>query len=790
MSPALTRAGQTLALGVLGAATTVLALQTWRGLTDRSGDLVGPVLLLAVALLASGTALRTLGTPRLLVALAQAGVATVVVVAQVAGGPPVPATIALFLDELAQAAQNARVYPAPVPVVDGGLAALLLVGAAVALWLADTVAPTFRGAPVLGLPLLAVISLPVTVTGSAGPWWLFALVAGSYLALVAVQAAQDVRGWGRPVTAGPGGPGSASGRRGVPVGAVAAAGVATTLALVVPPLVPTLDLGLVPEGRFGGSTGDEITVANPVTDLRAGLQRGDDVPLLTVRTDGPRPSYLRISALTRFNGEQWSAGDRDLPDDHTAQDPVPELQGVSSAIPREEHELRVSATDDFVSTWLPVPAAISAVDADAGWKYDATTMDFIAAEDELTTRGESWEVTAVELQVAAGDLAGADAPAGDVEELFLDVPGDVSPRVGELAAEVTAGAGTPYERAVALQEYLRSDEFTYDLDARSGTGGDALDEFLFDTRVGYCEQFSAAMALMARQVGVPARVAVGFLHPDRMDEGVWEYSAHDLHAWPELYFRGAGWVRFEPTPAARTGAAPAYSEPDTPGSTPDVPRPTSEPSASAPGAPTTSAGPDASPDLPDAETAPDAATGAEAAEPGRGPWRVLAVAAGLLLLAALLLLPRALRRRRVDRHARDGAEGAWAELRAGLLDHGVPWPVGLTPAATTRALVADWERDLAAGDRPGAALPDDALRDLEHLVTAVERERYAAGVATGAGADLVAAARRVVAARCAGSGRVRRALATWLPASVLRRDATATRAATAEDDDRARASVR
>ncbi|MDF9716545.1 transglutaminaseTgpA domain-containing protein, partial [Nocardioides sp. ChNu-99] len=650
MSPGLARAGRSLVLGALGAATTVLALQTWRGLTDRPADLVGPVLVLALALLTTGTALRALGTPRVLVALAQAGVAAVVVVAQVAGGPPVPASFTVLADELARAVENARIYPAPVPVVDGGLTALLLVGAALALWLADTVAATFRGAPVLGLPLLAVISLPVTVTGSAGPWWLFAATAGSYLALVAAQAAQDVGDWGRPASTSAG-PGAATPRPGgpgvpgVPVGALAAGAVATTLALVVPPLVPTLDLGLVPDGRFGGPAGDEITVANPVTDLRAGLQRGDDVPLLTVRTDGPRPSYLRISALTRFNGEQWSAGDRDLPDDQTAQDPVPDLQGVSTAIPREEHELRVSATDDFVSTWLPVPAAISAVDADAGWKYDDATMDFIAAEDELTTRGDTWGATAVELQVAAGDLAGAAAPGGDVDELFLDVPADVSPRVGDLAAEVTAGAGTPYERAVALQEFLRSDEFTYDLDARSGTGGDALDEFLFDTRVGYCEQFSAAMALMARQVGVPARVAVGFLHPDRVDDGVWEYSAHDLHAWPELYFRGAGWVRFEPTPAARTGAAPAYSEPDTPGSTPDVPRPTREPSASAPGAPATSTGPGASPDLPEAETAPDAADGDEATEPGGLPWRVVAGGAGALLLVALALLPRALRRR-------------------------------------------------------------------------------------------------------------------------------------------------
>ena len=116
---------------------------------------------------------------------------------------------------------------------------------------------------------------------------------------------------------------------------------------------------------------------------------------------------------------------------------------------------------------------------------------------------------------------------------------------------VTAEAANRFDKAVALQDLFRS-EFEYSLTkGPEGSGVDDLEAFLTPGnggRVGYCEQFAASMAVMARVIGIPARMAVGFLKPRSIGDGVWEYSAHDLHAWPELYFDGFGWVRFEPTP--------------------------------------------------------------------------------------------------------------------------------------------------------------------------------------------------------------------------------------------------
>ena len=106
-----------------------------------------------------------------------------------------------------------------------------------------------------------------------------------------------------------------------------------------------------------------------------------------------------------------------------------------------------------------------------------------------------------------------------------------------------------------------SSDFTYSTEPLPGSGYRALENFLLRDRRGYCEQFAASMAMMAREVGIPSRVAVGFLPGERVEDNTWEVSIRDMHAWPELYFAGYGWVRFEPTPASVTGTAPVWTVP-------------------------------------------------------------------------------------------------------------------------------------------------------------------------------------------------------------------------------------
>ena len=118
-----------------------------------------------------------------------------------------------------------------------------------------------------------------------------------------------------------------------------------------------------------------------------------------------------------------------------------------------------------------------------------------------------------------------------------------------------------FDKAVALQDWFRTGGgFTYSLDQRGGSGMDLLAHFVTDDRVGYCEQFASAMAAMARTLGIPSRVVVGFLDGQPLPDGRILYTSDERHAWPEMYFPGVGWIRFEPTPAQRAATPAVHPE--------------------------------------------------------------------------------------------------------------------------------------------------------------------------------------------------------------------------------------
>jgi hypothetical protein len=262
-------------------------------------------------------------------------------------------------------------------------------------------------------------------------------------------------------------------------------------------------------------------------------------------------------------------------------------------------------------------------------------------------------------------------------------------------------------------------------------------------RRGYCQQFAAAMAAMARALDIPARVAVGFLTPDKVGPSRWEYSTHDMHAWPELFFSGAGWVRFEPTPAAHVPDVPGYTR------NLDTARPDEAPSI----APSASQSATAPTHAPRPDQQEQAAASSAAPTSHVVLWWTLGVVAALVVVGGLALLPSRFRRRRRAARLRSGTpEAAWAEIRDTVVDLGLPWPSGLSPRAVGHAL----ERYVLGDDRSA----------LWRIVEAVEAARYSlrppAAVAEGDLLSVLGALRDAVPERA-----VRRA--TWWPRSVLQR---------------------
>jgi transglutaminase-like putative cysteine protease len=189
--------------------------------------------------------------------------------------------------------------------------------------------------------------------------------------------------------------------------------------------------------------------------------------------------------------------------------------------------------------------------------------------------GKGYQITAKISTATEAMLAGAGtAYPPEVVATYTSTAG-VTPRTATEARRVViaAGATDPYHQAKALADYLRSDpRFTYANVAAlpSEPEHDLVDFFLFDPngQVGYCEYFATTMAVMARTLGLPARVAVGYAPGERVDEGVYLYRERNAHAWAEIFFPGYGWQAFEATksisPVVRlsgTGVVPPINPP-------------------------------------------------------------------------------------------------------------------------------------------------------------------------------------------------------------------------------------
>jgi hypothetical protein len=323
-------------------------------------------------------------------------------------------------------------------------------------------------------------------------------------------------------------------------------------------------------------------------------------------------------------------------------------------------------------------------------------------------------------------------------DLTLDGPS--AGKVTALSEQLTAGKASDYDKAMAIQQYLRADGgFTYSLTlappAKDASGNDAgfdpLTNFLV-TKKGYCVQFATAMVMMSRAAGIPAHIALGFL-PGTRSKGVWTVIAADAHAWPELYLDGLGWTRFEPTPSRAT--PPAYATPSTTGGASGGGRPVDDATA-----PTKSARPDIG-DLP-ASAGSSQGAGLSPASVFRWlthGWGPVLLGSLLGLLGSLVVPTAARWRRRRDliaaRTFAQRVEVEWQFLTSSLSDLGI----APAPSRTPRQLLAYYDHE--------ALLDGEASKALGRTLQTLEHSRYASSVQAPDG--LAADTRQVIRAAAA-----------------------------------------
>lgn len=453
-----------------------------------------------------------------------------------------------LIDGLQLANQEIATQVAPTPSLNGLL--LITVGGTFIATLAITELMARRSVMTALLAAMALWSVPlsVPVTGRAILWPSLALLVPSAVALAVVSD-------------------PSTGTRDQPPRLrllAAVAGIAVVLVAI--PIAVALpghgDAALV-DLRGLGTT---LEASQPMVDVGDELHLPAPRPTMRVQTD--TPAYLRTAALEIFDGSTWRVGsdiDQTSIPRSQIEDPSNGIQASVAPVGRDA-EWGVTI-QSLPGTYLPVVNQPTGVAVTAG----AASLTFSRIGDFVTTDSIT---NLVEAEALGTDYAfEAVVPTPTVTDLVLTGPSEAQlalrtqlpngqDRLVDEARRIVdvAGAESTIDQVLAIQDHFAgsTSSFQYSTDVPGLRGSTALEEFVFDTQIGYCEYYATAMAVMLRGLGIPTRVATGYLPgreiiaPTDSEPGLYQVSSTDAHAWVEVAFDEFGWVTFDPTPRSDT----------------------------------------------------------------------------------------------------------------------------------------------------------------------------------------------------------------------------------------------
>lgn len=494
---------------------------------------------------------------------------------------PTSASLPVLGEELGFALELLRFGTAPVLPVIGlvaALGAIFWLFGAVAAWGIETSRPlvAVAGPAVLYLQLATIDRTP------SGPWWIAAFLTMIGAALLASVVEDRRSATGR--LHGPSGtmlPRTALTRSGIYLSTIVVG--ATLAGLTVASVVPSVGLlnwrarSGIGTGIYGGVSYN-LFVSTIQTDL---IALGEE-PVFIARTSDPsasRRTFWRLITMERFDGSNWfpgvlGAGEPDATGQWERADH--EYQGQTRVI---DQTIQIQGLRQNY-----IPNVYSPIDLQSGNRILGDSFrvreDGAIKFDALTSEGLTYQIRSVvpddplsELATVDGEFspmfvgAAADGefagtPGGRRRPLprpqniavYEDLPAELDIRIVEKAAELTVNGATDFERALLLESFYRDPgEFLYSVDIDPGHSATDLAAWLFDQdspnwRTGYCEQFATGMAVMARAIGIPSRVVLGFTPGEISEDGLITVRQKNAHAWVELWIDDHGWVQFDPTP--------------------------------------------------------------------------------------------------------------------------------------------------------------------------------------------------------------------------------------------------
>lgn len=501
---------------------------------------------------------------------------------------------------------------------------------------------------------LAPLVIPLMIVSTVDDelhWGYAVLVLGGFTAIMATEAAATAALTGSPT-------GDAARAEGDLTRLVLAAQLAVPTVIAATALALILPIGapLAPSSSGGGGS-PRITLSDPTIDLGQSLNNDANPVLLEYQTQRPGGVQLRLAALSVATPEGMTLAPLRLRSGAELPNPpsVPNAAAVDVAV----------TVKNFSSRYLPVPYFPTSLEAQGEWGFDAETMTIVARgnDSESATAAASFKASGLVPSFTRDEILAANVAASPPDDIdSTELPTGLPSIFGALAWEIAGDEPTAGAQALALERWLRDPtRFTYDTQAPEGDGFAALESFLVEERRGFCIHFATSMVMMARSLGIPARVAIGYTAGTKVGDETYQVRSKNMHAWPELHFAGLGWVSFEPT--AAVGASPTQpqaSNSPTPSASQGSPTPT--PTRSEP--------------TPDEPAAQDPTTGAQDLDPVIG-WTLAGLLA-LVVAGAPAAFRVATRRRRLGASGPAEARltAAWAELHDTAVDLGLAWPSG------------------------------------------------------------------------------------------------------------------